>query len=73
MCPSNADAVVTNPADGVKYFVKPYEVEEPFADFLHYVRTQELDKDMLSNVKYAQTRMQATRQAIVVDVSLTIR
>lgn len=41
----------------MKYFVKPYEASEPFNDFLRYVQSQELDGDMLSNVKYAQTRM----------------
>ncbi|MCJ1281592.1 hypothetical protein MMC26_000912 [Xylographa opegraphella] len=51
----NADAVVTAP-DGVRYFVKPYEVEEPFADFLAEVRRQERDGDVTSNVMYAQTQ-----------------
>ncbi|MCJ1393179.1 hypothetical protein MMC18_006051 [Xylographa bjoerkii] len=51
----NADAVVTN-ADGMSYFVKPYEVEELFADFLAYVQRQERDGDVVSNVKYAQTQ-----------------
>ncbi|MCJ1431318.1 hypothetical protein MMC27_000669 [Xylographa pallens] len=51
----NADAVITA-ADGVRYFVKPYEMEEPFANFLAYVQRQERDGDVTSNVKYAQTQ-----------------
>ncbi|MCJ1296285.1 hypothetical protein MMC34_007851 [Xylographa carneopallida] len=51
----NADAAVTA-SDGTKYFVKPYEVEEPFADFLAYVQKQEREGDATSNVKYAQTQ-----------------
>ncbi|MCJ1417636.1 hypothetical protein MMC32_003980 [Xylographa parallela] len=51
----NADAVVTA-ADGARYFAKPYEVEEPFANFLAYVQRQERDGDVTSNVKYAQTQ-----------------
>ncbi|MCJ1376950.1 hypothetical protein MMC17_000040 [Xylographa soralifera] len=51
----NADAVLTA-ADGTRYFVKPYEVDEPFADFLSYVQRQERAGDVISNVKYAQTQ-----------------
>ncbi|MCJ1403305.1 hypothetical protein MMC11_006528 [Xylographa trunciseda] len=58
----NADAVVTNAADGVTYFVKPYEVEEPFASFLAYVQRQERDGDVVSNVKYSQTQNDNLRE-----------
>ncbi|MCJ1478792.1 hypothetical protein MMC13_007476 [Lambiella insularis] len=52
----NADSVVANPDNGLKYFVKPHEISEPFSDFLRYVQLQELNCDMLSHVKYAQTQ-----------------
>ena len=45
-----------NIKDGLQYFVKPFEQEENFDDFLNYVREQELSGILSSNVKYAQTR-----------------
>lgn len=53
---SNADSVVMNPEDGIKYFVKPLEIEEPFEDFLNYVKDQELGAVATQAVRYAQTR-----------------
>ena len=45
-----------NPDDGLDYFVKPLEVDEPFSDFLRYVRDQESGNLAAKNVKYAQTQ-----------------
>ncbi len=53
---SNADSVARNPEDGLMYFVKPLEVDEPFPAFLHYVREQEKGIHGATNVKYAQSR-----------------
>ncbi len=53
----NADAVVTNPDDGLSYFVKPLELDELFSDFIHYIRDQELlNRSPAGNVKYSQGR-----------------
>ena len=48
--------MVRNPADGLRYFVKPLEVDEPFSAFVRYVQEQEKGMRSGSNVKYAQTR-----------------
>lgn len=53
---SNADAVVRDPESKMAYFVKPLEVEEPFADFIRYIRDQERSRDVESLVKYGQAR-----------------
>jgi len=42
--------------DGLVYFVKPLEVDEPFSNFLTYVQEQEKGLQGASHVKYAQTR-----------------
>ena len=49
--------MVTNTENGTTYFVKPLEVEEPFEDFLNYVKDQEQGAVTTGAVKYAQTRM----------------
>lgn len=46
-----------NPEDGITYFVKPLEIEEPFGNFLDYVKDQELGAATTQAVRYAQTRM----------------
>lgn len=59
--PSNADAVVRPADDGPTYFVKPMEVDEPFSDFVDYVRNQEKTERRMSKdekVKYSQAREQ---------------
>lgn len=53
----NADAIATDPRDGRPYFVKPFEREEKFNDFLSYLQKQELSHNLSSSVKYAQTRI----------------
>ena len=53
----NADAPMTDPVDGRRYFVTPLERCEDFGDFLRYVRGQEWDRASGAAVKYAQTRM----------------
>lgn len=58
---SNADAVVRTSDDGPTYFVKPLEVDEPFSDFIDYVRNQEMSEEQMKtagNVKYSQAREQ---------------
>lgn len=58
-CQSNADAVVRTSDDGSTYFVKPMEVDEPFSDFIDYVRNQEMSEGRMKttgNVKYSQAR-----------------
>ncbi|MCJ1256106.1 hypothetical protein MMC24_003926 [Lignoscripta atroalba] len=52
----NADSVLTDLSDGIDYFIKPLDVEEPFDSFLHYIQQQELEGDANLNVKYAQTQ-----------------
>lgn len=57
----NADAVWRPSEDGPEYFVKPMEIDEPFSDFIDYLRSQEkserpIDKD--EKVKYSQAREQ---------------
>ncbi|SLM38298.1 JmjC domain [Lasallia pustulata] len=52
----NADSVVMNPEDGITYFVKPLEIEEPFGNFLDYVKDQELGAATTQAVRYAQTQ-----------------
>ena len=55
---SNADSVVKDTVSGRSSFVKPLEAEEPFSEFLNYVRRQEKCQMMgQAHVKYAQTRM----------------
>ena len=47
--------------DGPEYFVKPLEVDEPFSDFISYVRNQEMSEEQMKtagNVKYSQAREQ---------------
>ncbi len=48
--------MATNSEDGLVYFVKPLDVDEPFSAFLRYVREQEKRMHGATNVKYAQTR-----------------
>ncbi len=55
----NADSVVRSDEDGELRFVKPLQVEEEFAEFLGYVRRQELegiDGKEEKELKYAQTQ-----------------
>ena len=55
---SNADSAVRERGDVSMYFVKPLEEDEPFCKFIEYVQKQELDGDLVTEVKYAQTRRQ---------------
>ena len=62
----NADAVWRPCDDGPTYFVKPMEVDEPFSDFIDYVRNQELSEEQLTSagsVKYSQARKQRQSRA----------
>lgn len=53
----NADAMVLNPNDKKRYFVKPLEVDELFSNFIRYIRDQELlSPKPVGNVKYSQAR-----------------
>ncbi len=54
---SNADSAAENPKDRQKYFVKPWEVNEPFSHFLYYLQDQSLQHAVDWNVKYSQTRI----------------
>ncbi|KAI9733204.1 MAG: hypothetical protein M1818_007322 [Claussenomyces sp. TS43310] len=51
----NADSPTAR-ADGTVLFVKPWEENEPFDDFLRFVMTQELGDRRAGEVRYAQTR-----------------
>lgn len=49
--------MVLNPSDAISYFVKPFEVDELFSNFIHYIRDQELlSPKPAGNVKYSQAR-----------------
>ena len=52
---SNADSVVKSVSDGLNYFVKPFEKEEDFSEFLSHLLEQEPDPAN-SFVRYSQTR-----------------
>lgn len=55
---SNADAVVVNRDDARQYFVKPLETDEPFKNFIRYIKDQEHISSKADNrdVKYSQAR-----------------
>lgn len=54
---SNADAP-THDQNGELIFAKPWEEDQPFPEFLDYVRSQETDPSFAqgSEIRYAQTR-----------------
>ena len=52
---SNADSVVRSASDGVNYFVKPFEKNEPFSVFISQL-LGEHPEQAESFVRYSQTR-----------------
>lgn len=60
---SNADGVVER-EDGTLLFVEPYQTQENFVDFMHYVQKDSSfpppSPPQIRNVKYAQTRKAKT-------------
>lgn len=42
--------------DGTKLFVKPWEEQQPFSEFLDYIISQEKSGSFQGEVRYAQTR-----------------
>lgn len=53
---SNADSPL-NRADGSLVFIKPWEEEQAFGDFIHYLTQQEVNGGAQDEeVRYAQTR-----------------
>ncbi|KAF3009928.1 hypothetical protein E8E13_011030 [Curvularia kusanoi] len=56
----NADSVIDLPSEGGSIFVKPYEVDEPFADVLDAISAQGLNQDATAPtsrpIRYAQTQ-----------------
>jgi hypothetical protein len=53
---SNADSPTRN-KDGKLVFVKPWEEQQPFTEFIDFVSEQEKSGEEVAEVRYAQTRL----------------